>query len=40
MKLSHMLLVSEPTPLNKTPINMKSKTSRLKKGKTENKQAH
>ena len=37
--ISHAL-VSEPTPLNKTPINMKSKTSRLKKGKTENKQAH
>ena len=37
--ISHAL-VREPTPLNKTPINMKSKTSRLKKGKTESKQAH
>jgi ATP-dependent Lon protease len=37
--ISHAL-VSEPTPLNKTVENIKNKTSRSRKGKTENKQAH
>ena len=37
--ISHAL-VSEPTPLNKTSSNIKTKTTRSKKGKPENKQAH
>jgi ATP-dependent Lon protease len=37
--ISHAL-VTEPTPLNKTSSNIKTKTTRSKKGKPENKQAH
>jgi len=37
--ISHAL-VSEPTPLNKSPEDIKNKTTRARKSKTENKQAH
>jgi len=37
--ISHAL-VSEPTPLNKSSSNIKNKTSRSRKAKTENKQTH
>ena len=37
--ISHAL-VSEPTPLNKSSGGIKSKTSRPRKAKSENKQAH
>ena len=37
--ISHAL-VTEPTPLNKTSSNIKTKTTRSKKVKPENKQAH
>jgi hypothetical protein len=37
--ISHAL-VSEPTPLNKYSGGIKSKTSRPRKSKSENKQAH
>jgi ATP-dependent Lon protease len=37
--ISHAL-VTEPTPLNKTSSNIKTKTTRSKKGKPENKQPH
>jgi ATP-dependent Lon protease len=37
--ISHAL-VSEPTPLNKSSSNIKNKTTRARKAKTENKQTH
>ena len=37
--ISHAL-VSEPTPLNKSTEDIKNKTTRARKSKTENKQAH